>query len=128
MTLKTTGTCTKIHKKSQSPAFKDLQIGDKIEFSIEIKAVGRNRGSHAAYIICLNPKTQNESKLSFNQIGKTLDCFEFEEINQDYEKVLDEIEAKEPEVFYAGGRWDLYKDGFMDAKREICDLLKKVLE
>lgn len=125
MTLKTTGTCTKIHKKSQSPAFKDLQIGDQIEFSIEIKAVGRNRGSHAAYIICLNPKTQNESKLSFNQIGKTLDCFEFEEINQDYEKVLDEIEAKEPEVFYAGGRWDLYKDGFMDAKREICDLLKK---
>lgn len=99
MTLKTTGTCTKIHKKSQSPAFKDLQIGDQIEFSIEIKAVGRNRGSHAAYIICLNPKTQNESKLSFNQIGKTLDCFEFEEINQDYEKVLDEIEAKEPEVF-----------------------------
>ncbi|MBC5744730.1 hypothetical protein FMM74_014360 [Lachnospiraceae bacterium MD308] len=125
MTLKTTGTCTKIHKKSQSPAFKDLQIGDQIEFSIEIKAVGRNRRSHAAYIICLNPKTQNESKLSFNQIGKTLDCFEFEEINQDYEKVLDEIEAKEPEVFYAGGRWDLYKDGFMDAKREICDLLKK---
>ena len=125
MTLKTTGTCTKIHKKSQSPAFKDLQIGDQIEFSIEIKAVGRNRGSHAAYILCLNPKTQNESKLSFNQIGKTLDCFEFEEINQDYEKVLDEIEAKEPEVFYAGGRWDLYKDGFMDAKREICDLLKK---
>lgn len=125
MTLKTTGTCTKIHKKSQSPAFKDLQIGDQIEFSIEIKAVGRNRGSHAEYIICLNPKTQNESKLSFNQIGKTLDCFEFEEINQDYEKVLDEIEAKEPEVFYAGGRWDLYKDGFMDAKREICDLLKK---
>ena len=125
MTLKTTGTCTKIHKKSQSPAFKDLQIGDQIEFSIEIKAVGRNRGSHAAYIICLNPKTQNESKLSFNQIGKTLDCFEFEEINQDYEKVLDEIEAKEPEVFYAGGCWDLYKDGFMDAKREICDLLKK---
>ena len=126
MTLKTTGTCTKIHKKSQSPAFKDLQIGDQIEFSIEIKAVGRNRGSHAAYIICLNPKTQNESKLSFNQIGKTLDCFEFEEINQDYEKVLDEIEAKEPEVFYAGGRWDLYKDGFMDAKREICDLLKNI--
>ena len=125
MTLKTTGTCTKIHKKSHSPAIKDLQIGDQIEFSIEIKAVGRNRGSHAAYIICLNPKTQNESKLSFNQIGKTLDCFEFEEINQDYEKVLDEIEAKEPEVFYAGGRWDLYKDGFMDAKREICDLLKK---
>lgn len=57
MTLKTIAKCTKIHKKSQIPAFKDLQIGDLIEFSIEIKAVGRNRGSHAAYINCLNPKT-----------------------------------------------------------------------
>lgn len=79
MTLKTVATCKAIHKKSQSPAFKDLQVGDSIEFSIEIKAVGRNRGSHAAYINCFNPKTHNESKLSFNQIGRTLDCFEFEE-------------------------------------------------
>lgn len=125
MTLKTTAICIKINKKSQSPAFKNLQVGDHIEFSIEIKAVGRKRGSHAAYIKCFNTKTRNKSKLSFNQIGRTLDCFEFEEINQDYEKVLDEIETKEPEVFYAGGRWDLYKDGYMDAKREICDLLKK---
>lgn len=128
MTLKTTAICKKIHKKSQSPAFKDLQIGDQIEFSIEIKAVGRNRGSYAAYINCLNLKTHDESKLSFNQISRTLDCFEFEEINQDYKKILDEIESKEPEVFYAGGRWDLYKDGFMDAKREICDLLKETFE
>lgn len=128
MTLKTTAICKKINKKSQSPAFKDLEVGDHIEFSIEIKAVGWNRGSHAAYIICYNPKTCNESKLSFNQIGRTLDCFEFEEINQDYEKILDEIEAKEPEVFYACGYWDLYKNGFRDAKREICDLLKKVFE
>ncbi len=126
MTLKTTAICKKINKKSQSPAFKDLEVGDQIEFSIEIKAVGWNRGSHAAYINCLNPKTHNESKLSFNQIGRTLDCFEFEEINQNYDKILDEIETKEPEVFYAGGRWDLYKDGFMDAKREICDLLKNI--
>lgn len=127
MTLKTTAICKKIHKKSQSPAFRDLQVGDQIEFSIEIKAVGRNRGSHAAYINCLNPKTQNGSKLSFNQIGKTLDCFEFEEKNNDYEKVLDEIETKEPGVFYAGGRWDLYKDGFMDAKREISSMIENLL-
>lgn len=79
MTLKTIAICKAIHKKSQSPAFKDLQVGDLIEFSIEIKAFGRNRGSHAAYINCFNPKTNKESKLSFNQIGKTLDCFEFDE-------------------------------------------------
>lgn len=128
MTLKTTAICTKIHKKSQSPAFKDLQIGDQIAFSIEIKAVGRNRGSHVAYINCFNPKTNKESKLSFNQIGKTLDCFEFEERHKKYENIIEIIEAKEPEVFYAGGRWDLYKDGFVDAKREISDLLKEAFE
>ncbi len=55
-----------------------------------------------------------------------MDRFEFEEVNQDYEKFLDKIEAKEPEIFYAGGRWGLYKAGFTDAKRERCDLLNKV--
>ena len=66
MTLKTTAICKKIYEKSQSPTFKDLQVGDLIEFSIEIKVIGRNRGSHVAYINCLNPKTHNERKLSFN--------------------------------------------------------------
>lgn len=127
MTLKTVAVCTKIHKKSQSPAFKDLQIGDSIEFSVEIKAVGRNRGSYATYIICHNSKTNNESKLSFNQIGKTLDCFEFEEKNIVLESILDNIETREPEVFYAGGRWDLYKDGYMDAKREISSMIENLL-
>lgn len=79
MTLKCKTKCTEIYKKSQSPAFKDLLVGDSIEFSVEIKAVGRNRGSYAAYIRCFNPKTNQESKLSFNQIGRTLECFEFEE-------------------------------------------------
>jgi len=80
MTLKCKAKCTEIHKKSQSPAFKDLLVGDSVEFSVEIKAVGRNRGSYAAYIRCFNPKTNQESKLSFNQIGRTLECFEFEEV------------------------------------------------
>lgn len=52
MTLKTTATCKAIHKKSQSPAFKDLEVGDQIEFSIEIKAVGRNRGTCIACAAC----------------------------------------------------------------------------
>ena len=82
MTLKCKAKCIAIHKKSQSPAFKDLNVGDYIEFSIKITRVGTARsGSHAAYIKCLNPITNKESKLSFNQIGKTLDCFEFEEIS-----------------------------------------------
>ena len=129
MTLKTIAICTEIHKKSQSPAFKDLKNGDVIEFSVEIKPVGRSsRGTHAAYIRCFNPQTDQISNLSFNQIARTLECFEFKEKDQNYESILDKIEAKEPEVFYAGGRWDLYKDGYMDAKSEISDILKDFLE
>ena len=80
MTLKTTATCTEIHKKSQSPAFKDLKKGNVIEFSVEIKPVGRSsRGTHATYIRCFNPQTDQVSNLSFNQIARTLECFEFEE-------------------------------------------------
>ena len=80
MTLKTIATCTEIHKKSQSPAFKDLKNGDIIEFSIEIRSVGRSsRGTHAAYIRCFNPQTNQVSNLSFNQINRTLECFDFVE-------------------------------------------------
>ena len=78
MKLKCVGKCMKVYKKSSSPAFKDLQVGDIIEFSIDIERVGTGRGgSHAAYIKCVNPKTSLQSKLSFNQIGKVLENFEF---------------------------------------------------
>lgn len=80
MMLKTKATCTKVHKKSQSPAFKDLRYGDVIEFLVEIKKVGRNRGTYATYIQCYNPQTNRESYLSFNQIGRTLECFDFVEV------------------------------------------------
>lgn len=81
MTLKCTGKCIEIYKKSSSPAFKDLQIDDIIEFSIYIERVGTGRsGSHAAYIRCSNPKTSLQSKLSFNQIGKVLENFKFIQI------------------------------------------------
>lgn len=80
MILKTIATCIEIHKKSQSPAFKDLKNGDVVEFSVEIKPVGRsNRGTYAVYIRCFNPQTGQVSNLSFNQIARTLECFEFVE-------------------------------------------------
>lgn len=79
MTLKTTAICTKIHKKSQSLTFKDLKEGDVVKFSVEIKRVGRNKGTYATYIRCFNPQTDQVSNLSFNQIARTLECFEFEE-------------------------------------------------
>lgn len=78
MTLKTKAICEKVLKKSTSPAFNNLQVGDIIYFSIPMESVGRN-GSvcHAAYINCKNMRTEAESNLSFNQIGKILECGEF---------------------------------------------------
>lgn len=79
MTLNCAGRCTKVNKRSQSPAFKGLVVGDIIEFSAEIKAVGRNGGSYATYIKCFNPISKEVSELSFNQIGRVLINFEFEQ-------------------------------------------------
>lgn len=84
LTLKTTAIVTKINRKSSSPCFKDLKIGDVIEFSVPIQAVGRSgsyRGTYATYILCHNCRTNVESQLSFNQIEKVLECCELDEIN-----------------------------------------------
>lgn len=81
LTLKTTATVIKINRKSSSPCFKDLKIGDVIEFSTPIIRVGRSRGTYATYILCHNCRTDVESQLSFNQIEKVLECCELEEIN-----------------------------------------------
>lgn len=81
LTLKTTATVTKINRKSSSPCFKDLKVGDVIKFSVPIIRVGRHRGTYATYILCHNCRTDVESQLSFNQIEKVLECCELEEIN-----------------------------------------------
>lgn len=83
MFLKCTAICTKVTKKSKSAAFEDLKPGDKMLFTIPIKAVGSTGYSnytHAAYITCTNAQTLEESKLSFNQIERTLKNFEFEQL------------------------------------------------
>ena len=76
MTLKTIAKCTKIFKKSASPAFQNIQIGDKILFSCDIKP----KSTYATYICCKNERTGEESNLSFNQIPRVLKNFEFEEM------------------------------------------------
>jgi hypothetical protein len=72
--------CVKVNGKSQSPAFKGIAVGDVIDFSTEIKPVGRNGGTYAVYIKCFNPKTGEVSNLSFNQIGRVLYNFEFKQL------------------------------------------------
>lgn len=84
MTLLCTAKCTKVIKKSQSDAFKKLEMGDIINFSVEIEPSGRsNNGTYATYIECYNPKTEGLSMLSFNQIGRILRCFEFEQLPEE---------------------------------------------
>ena len=82
LNLKCKVICTDIKKKSQSPAFRDLQIGDKMLFSVSMNksGSGRSGGTHAKYINCYNYKTKEVSQLSFNQIGNVMKNFEFEEI------------------------------------------------
>lgn len=78
MTLKCKAIVTKVLKTSKSPAFDGLEENDIIEFSIDMSSVGSNRrGSHAAFINCLNIRTRRQSCLSFNQIERVLKCAEF---------------------------------------------------
>lgn len=86
LTLRTTATVTKINRKSSSPCFKDLKIGDVIEFSVPIKYAGyASHGTCATYIRCYNKRTNTESRLSFNQLDRVLECCEL--IEGDYERI-----------------------------------------
>lgn len=82
LTLKTIATVIKINRKSSSPCFKDLKVGDMIKFSTPISYAGYSRnGTAATYIKCYNSRTKTESKLSFNQIHNVLSCCELEEVS-----------------------------------------------
>ena len=80
MKLTTIAKCIRIYKKSSSPAFKDMEVGDKILFSCEIEPAGRTKTTYAKYLCCQNQRTGNNSYLSFNQIDRVLKNFEFEEL------------------------------------------------
>jgi len=81
LTLRCKAKCTKVKKTSQSPAFKDLRVGDVIHFETDMVAAGyHSNGTKAVYIHCVNERTKLQSKLSFNQLANTLERFEFEEV------------------------------------------------
>lgn len=80
MILTTVTKVTKINRKSTSPAFKDLQIGDIIRFLVPIKS----NSSTATYIECINDRTGQTSSLSFNRIEYVLSCCELAEYNPIY--------------------------------------------
>ena len=75
MTLKCVGVCTNVIRVSQSPAFKNIKVGDKMLFSCELTAAGYrfNRQTNAKYLTCTNLKTGETSVKSFNELAKIFD-------------------------------------------------------
>lgn len=60
--------------------FSDVKVGDTVMFSVPISSVGSNRGrSYAVGIKCVNVRTKDVTTLTFNEIGRILDFFEFEQ-------------------------------------------------
>jgi hypothetical protein len=70
-------TVIKINRKTKAQMFKNLKVGDKIQFYVPIKYAGRNRGTYATYITAKNLETGESTQNSFNQISSILDAFEF---------------------------------------------------
>jgi hypothetical protein len=72
-------TITNIKRKTNAKMFKNLKIGDKIEFFVPIKpADGGYRGTYAMYIAIRNISTSEVALNSFNQLPKILESFELE--------------------------------------------------
>lgn len=70
MILTATAPIKRFLKHSKMSVFDGAEIGDQIKFSVEMKPVGRNRGTYATYIKCLNLRTLGESYCSFNQVNQ----------------------------------------------------------
>ena len=73
---------TKIKKKTTAHMFKDLKVGDTFSMYIEVEKVGLGtRGTtYAPEIKIKNHQTGEVAWKTFNQIGKVLERFEFEEV------------------------------------------------
>ena len=80
MTLRYVGVCRKVKRKSTSPAFKGLKVGNIMEFSVKVENHNIERYRSTAYVDCYNPQTDKHSSLSFKQLNNMLSGFEFEEI------------------------------------------------
>ena len=69
-----------ITRKTKAILFKDLKIGDEVEFSVPIKQAGSNRGTtYSTYIKTKNLTTGAATTNSFNQLPPLLEAFVFEQ-------------------------------------------------
>lgn len=72
----------KIIKKTSAKVFKDLAVGDEVEFSVQLQRAGVSRGrTYSTYVKFKNLENDEVVMNSFNQLSSILDKFEFEEIN-----------------------------------------------
>ena len=69
-----------INRKSTSPAFEGLVVGDVLEFRVELTSVGYDKRTYASYIECVNQRTQAKTLMSFNQSDRILACCVLQEI------------------------------------------------
>lgn len=76
LTLRTTGICTAVHGKTTNPVFKDLKVGDRIEFSCPIIGNPNDIVAPSTHVRCVNVQTKTIGKLSFHQLSEILQKFE----------------------------------------------------
>lgn len=70
-------TITNIKRKTNAKMFCNLEVGDRIKFSVLLKRAGVSRSTYATYITIIKLETGEQTQLSFNQLPRVLDAFEF---------------------------------------------------
>jgi len=69
-----------VKSKTSAKMFKSLQVGDTVQFEVEIEKAGRNGGTYATYIKATNTSTKETTRKSFNQLPDILTKFVLHEI------------------------------------------------
>jgi len=64
-----------INKKTTAKVFNNVIVGDILHLSMPIKTQSSLPG-YANYILLKNPRTNEHVKLSVNQLGVRLECFD----------------------------------------------------
>lgn len=73
--------CTKVNGRSRAQMFKNVRVGDEIEFCLAIKPSGRSGSSiYAQYLDIKNLSNQETAKFSLNELGRIMKNFEFEQV------------------------------------------------
>lgn len=83
MEMKCRAKVIEVKKKTKAEMFKNVQVGDVINFSVALASVGSRRGrksSYAVNICCVNERTGERCFKTFNEVGRIIDLFSFEEI------------------------------------------------